>query len=314
MCVAGVDVGGTNITVGSVDDTNRVVRRDKRDTPEQADQALELIVEMVRGLGDVRAVGVGIPGLVSADNRVLTTPNLHGWDEQFDLVAQLQDALDGTPVWLGNDADVGLLGEWTAGAAHGVQDVLGIWWGTGVGGSLILGGRPYRGGAGLAGEFGHMVVQPHGAMCGCGRRGCVEAYLGRRMMTAAAAAEADAGRATVLFDIMRDKGKSAPTSSVWRDALKQGDEIATQLLDTGIEMLGVALGSTLNLLDVDLVVLGGGMVGKLGKQIAERAREQADRWTLHPRSDRRFLVSQLQDDAGVVGAAALARASLVAGS
>lgn len=184
--VAGVDVGGTNITVGAVRDDHAVQERDKQDTPKQAGAALELIVDMVRGLGDVRAVGVGIPGLVSADNRVLTTPNLQGWDEEFDLVAQLQDALDGTPVVLGNDADVGLLGEWVAGAARGVDDVLGIWLGTGVGGSLILAGRPYRGGKGLAGEFGHVIVQPDGAMCGCGRRGCVEAYLGRRMMGAAA--------------------------------------------------------------------------------------------------------------------------------
>ncbi len=312
MTVAGVDVGGTNITVGAVDGGDEVTQRDKRDTPQQAAEALELIVEMVRGLGEVRAVGVGIPGLVDG-NRVLTTPNLQGWDDEFDLVAQLSDALDGTPVYLGNDADVGLLGEWTAGAAQGADDVLGIWLGTGVGGSLILGGRPYRGATGLAGEFGHLVVQPHGAMCGCGRRGCVEAYMGRRMMGVAAQAGQDAGRETALFEIMKAKGKSAPTSSVWRDAVKADDAVASALLQTGVEMLGVAVGSALNLLDVDVVVFGGGMVGKLGEDLVERVRTEADRWTLHARADRRFVVSALADDAGIVGAAVLARSSLLAG-
>lgn len=110
---------------------------------------------------------------------------------------------------------------------------------------------------------------------------------------------------------MRARDKTAPTSSVWRDAVQEGDEVATALLRTGIEMLGVAMGSTLNLLDVDLVVLGGGMVGKFGQDLVDRAAQQAERCTLHPRKDRRFVASELGDDAGVVGAAALARAALI---
>ncbi len=310
MAVAGVDVGGTNITVGAVTRDHELKARDKQDTPAKAQDAADLIIKMVKEVGDVRAVGVGIPGLVDG-NTVLTTPNLQGWDESFDLVAQLEKALK-VPVFLGNDADVGLLGEWQAGAAKGCDDVLGIWLGTGVGGSLILAGRPYRGGGGLAAEFGHMIVQPDGAMCGCGRRGCIEAYLGRRMMGAAAQAEQDAGRPTKLFEIMKDKGKSAPTSSVWFDAIEAGDEVTTALFDTGVAKLGVALGSALNLLDVDMVVFGGGMTGKFGEDLVERAEQASLRWTLHPRKERKFVVSELGDDAGVVGAAALARASLIA--
>ncbi len=310
MTVAGVDVGGTNITVGAVTRDHELKARDKQDTPGKAQDAADLIIEMVKGVGDVRGVGVGIPGLVNG-NRVLTTPNLQGWDETFDLVDQMEKVLK-VPVFLGNDADVGLLGEWQAGAAKGVDDVLGVWLGTGIGGSLILAGRPYRGGGGLAAEFGHMVVQPDGAMCSCGRRGCVEAYLGRRMMAAAARAEQDAGRPTKLFEIMKDKGKTAPTSSVWFDAVEDGDEVATALVNTGVEKLGVALGSALNLLDVDMVVFGGGLTDQFGEDLVERVQVAARRWTLHPRDERKFVMSELGDDAGVVGAAALARASLIA--
>ncbi len=310
MAVAGVDVGGTNITVGAVTRDHELKHRDKQDTPSKAQDAADLIIRMVKEVGDVRAVGVGIPGLVDG-NTVLTTPNLQGWDETFDLVDQLEKALK-VPVFLGNDADVGLLGEWQAGAAKGVDNVLGVWLGTGVGGSLILSGRPYRGGGGLAAEFGHMIVQPDGAMCGCGRRGCVEAYMGRRMMGAAALAEHDAGRPTTLFEIMKDKGKTSPTSSVWFDAVEGGDEVATALMQTGVEKLGVALGSALNLLDVDMVVFGGGLIGKFGDDLIERVEKAARRWTLHPREERQFVASKLADDAGVIGAAALARASLIA--
>ncbi|MDH4160535.1 MAG: ROK family protein, partial [Actinomycetota bacterium] len=250
VLVAGVDVGGTNVAVAAVDGEDRVHHRRKRPTPASAQGVVDLITEMVRELPDVTAVGIGLPGLVR-DNRVLAAPNLTGWDEHFDAVELLRGAL-GVPVFVGNDADVGLLGEWQAGAAVGQHDVLGVWLGTGVGGSLILGGRPYRGATGLGGEFGHLLVQPGGAMCGCGRRGCVEAYAGRRMMGLAAEAERAAGRDSVLFSIMAKKGKATPTSSVWGAAIEKGDKVATELMDAAVEKLGIAIGSVVNLLDPDL--------------------------------------------------------------
>lgn len=309
LLVAGVDVGGTKVAVAAVDGEDQVHHRRKRPTPSSAEGVVDLITQMVQELPEVTAVGVGLPGLIQ-DNRVLTAPNLTGWDEHFDAVDLLREAL-GVPVFVGNDADVGLLGEWQAGAAVGQHNVLGVWIGTGIGGSLILGGRPYRGATGLGGEFGHVLVQPGGAMCSCGRRGCVEAYAGRRMMGLAAEAERAAGRDSALFSIMAKKGKPTPTSSVWGAAIDKGDDVATALMDVAIDMLGIALGSVVNLLDPDLVVLGGGMAEEFGQTLADRVARAAEPWTMHVREDRKFVVAALGDNAGVVGAATLARAGVV---
>ena len=315
MLTIGVDVGGTNIQVGLVDDDNSVVGRAKTSTPTKGPASvvkaiLAAIDEAGGSSKDVAAVGIGIPGSVH-NGQVVQVPNLAGWGEAVDIRAPLSEAL-GVPIALGNDANVGLLGEWLAGAARGHDDVLGLWLGTGIGGGLILNGRPYNGSFGAAGEIGHVIVQAGGALCSCGRRGCVEAYAGRRTMTATAQAMVDAGRSTDLFDIQRDEGKAKPTSKVWARALDQEDELITGLFDEAVESIAVAVGSVVNLLDISLVVVGGGMAEKLGQDLADRIHQASRRWMLHPNPDLAFVVSALGDDAGVVGAAALARAEVIA--
>ncbi|UZJ24872.1 ROK family protein [Rhodococcus antarcticus] len=312
LLVAGVDVGGTNIEVGLVDDQHKVHGRAKAPTPSEGpDAVLDTIAELIGSLGeDPVAVGVGIPGVVH-EGEVLTVPNLGGWHEQVDLVGGLGSRLDGLPVALGNDANVGLLGEWLDGAAKGSRHVLGLWMGTGVGGGLILDGRPYTGARGAAGEIGHVVVLAGGALCSCGRRGCAEAYAGRRSMAGTAGSMVEAGRTTALFDIMEAEDKPTPTSKVWAQALDDGDELATTLFDGAIEHLGIAVGSTINLLDLDVVVVGGGLAEKLGQDLADRIGEAARPWMLRPSPELRIVVSALGDDAGVVGAASLGRAALL---
>lgn len=311
--VAGVDVGGTNIQVGLVGGDHEVHARAKALTPTDGpDAVFDVIAELVASLGgDPVAVGVGIPGVVHA-GRVLTVPNLAGWSGDVDLVGGLTSRL-AAPVTLGNDANVGLLGEWVAGVARGARDVLGLWMGTGIGGGLVLDGRPYEGARGSAGEIGHVLVQPGGAMCGCGRRGCVEAYAGRRTMGSAVAAMVAAGWETDLFDIQDDEEKTGLTSKVWARALEEGDELAQRMLASAVEHLGVAIGSSVNLLDVELVVVGGGMPEKLGQDLVDRLEAAARPWMLRPSPELRFVVSELGDDAGVVGAAALARSAVIAG-
>ena len=292
MLVAGADVGGTNIMVGLVDEDHDVVERRKRRTPDGARAVLDAIVGMVLDLGEEpAAVGVGVPGIVH-EGRVLALPNLDGWSPEMSVVDELTSRLD-VPVAVENDAQVGVLGEWVAGAARGHDDVLGIWMGTGVGSGLVLGGRPYTGAHGTAGEFGHVTARPGGALCGCGRRGCVEAYAGRRMMGAAVRRLIEAGRDSTLFEIMERKGKPRPTSAVWRDALEDGDEVASEVFESGLEAVGIGVASAVNLLDPGLVVIGGGLV-------------------LHGDADRDFVVSALEDDAGVVGAAWVGREKLLA--
>ncbi len=305
--VAGVDVGGTNIEVGLVDDHHAVVDRAKAHTPTDGpDSVLDAIADLIGSLDDrPEAVGVGIPGVVHQGD-VLTVPNLAHWTETVQIGAELGDRL-GLPIALGNDANVGLLGEHLAGAARGVDDVLGVWMGTGIGGALVVGGRLHGGTRGAAGEIGHVVVQERGALCGCGRRGCVEAYAGRRQMEITATALQEAGRETRLFAIRDEVGKTSVTSKVWKAALDEGDPVATELFATAIDALGVALGSTLNVLDVGLVVIGGGLAEKLGQDLADRIATATAPWVIQSDPDRRFVVSGLGDDAGIVGAASLAR-------
>jgi len=311
MQTVGVDVGGTNIEVGLVGEDHEVLDRGKENTPADGpDAVLDVIAELVAGLdGDPVAVGLGIPGVVH-EGRALTVPNLPHWDDPVDLVAGLSQRT-GLPVVLGNDGNVGLLGEWLAGAARGVANVLGVWLGTGVGGGLVLDGRPFLGAQGAAGEIGHIVVREGGQLCSCGRRGCVEAYAGRRSMASAVQALVEAGRKTTLEEIQREHDKATMTSGVWQDALEGGDELAREVFATAMDALGVGIGAVLNVLDVELVVIGGGLAEKLGSDLADRIEASTRPWVMRPGPDLRFRVADLGDDSGVVGAAALARSSVI---
>jgi glucokinase len=249
------------------------------------------IVIGVDVVGTNIAVGVGIPGVVH-EGHALTVPNLIGWTENVELVR--------------------LLGEWTAVAARGGSNILGLWMETGVGGGPILDGRPCVGSRGAAGEIGYVVVLAGGALCTCGRRGCAEAHAGRRSLRGVATAMVDTGWKTSLFTVRDDEGKTKLTATVWAKALGNNDPLATKLFDTAIETLGIAIGSTVNLLDLDRVVIGGGLAEKLGPHLAERLFDAAIPWMLQPDPDLKFVVAGLEDDAGVVGAAVLARAALIA--
>ena len=312
MLVAGVDVGGTNIEVGLVDDRHRVRERAKRNTPRSSPHKVAgAIVKMVEGLGDApSAIGMGIPGVIH-EGRVLEVANLAGWDESFDIVSMIEDHF-GVPVALANDANVGLLGEWLAGAAVGVDDVLGVWMGTGIGGGLILDGRPFSGSHGSAGEIGHVVTHYGGALCapavdgGASRPTPVGVHWppsSRRWSMR--------GGHTSLFEIQRQEQKSKLTSKVWARALEEGDELAVELFDMAIEVLAGGIGSVINIVDVELVVIGGGMAEKLGQDLADRIGRQARPRILHPSPTLEFVVAALGDDSGIVGAAAIGRARLL---
>ncbi len=312
MLVAGVDIGGTNITVGAVDDNHDVQARAKTDTPTTGpDELIDTVIALIERLDvDVSAVGVGIPGAVR-DDVVIQVPNLAGWTESIDVGGRISAEL-GVPVGLGNDANVGLLGEWVAGAAKGHRNVLGVWMGTGIGGGLILDGAPFTGAHGAAGEIGHVIIRAGGAMCTCGRRGCVEAYAGRASMAATARSMMDrAGRESRLFEIQREEGKSRPTSKVWVKALEEDDQLAVKLFSEAVDAVGIGIASVINMLDLERVVIGGGLAEKLGDALAHQIGEAALPWILAPSPDLEFVAAALGDDSGIVGAAVIGRARLV---
>jgi len=308
---AGIDVGGTNIEVALVDDDHSVVDRAKQTTPTDGPEAVAARISDLIAELDERpsAAGVGIPGPVNG-GVVTRPPNLRNWPDEVAFGALLRDALD-MPVEVGNDANVGALGEWVAGAGRGSRFMLGVWMGTGVGGGLVLDGRPYTGAFGGAGEFGHMVVHQGGAQCGCGRRGCIEAYAGRASMERFVATAIASGRSSHLYEIRDDKGKDRLTSAVWAKALDEGDDLATELVREAVDAVAVGVGSVVNLLDLDRVVIGGGLAEKLGQDLADDIAAATAPWTLVPNAQRTFVVAELGDDPGVIGAAALGRASML---
>jgi glucokinase len=309
----GLDLGGTNL-YAVVLDGDEVIGRAKLRTPTTGDRTSVLdvmdaaIQDAVDDSGlsfdEVSGVGVGSPGVVM-EGTVGGAANVPGFFERFSLAELLHQKVD-RPVRITNDVTAAAVGEHRLGAARGTADVLTVFAGTGVGGGIVLGGEPFEGGAGGAGEFGHVVVRQGGAVCPCGRRGCVEAYAGRRAMVLAAERAQAAGRSTILFEVMREKGKSRPTSGVFKEAYERGDELIADLLDDAIDALGAGIASAVNLLDVDVVVLGGGLADKFGERFRMRVdAAMRPHLFLHPPRVK-LVAAELGDEGGAVGAALLA--------
>jgi glucokinase len=210
-------------------------------------------------------------------------------------------------VALGNDVQVATDAEAALGAGRGHDSMLGVFWGTGVGGGIVLGGKPWVGRGG-AGEIGHVVVKVDGARCPCGRRGCMEAYAGRAALERHAREAADKGETTELFKIARKRGRERLTSGIWAAALEREDPLATKLIDRAVAMLGAGVASCDNVLDVEIIILGGGLGVRLGQAYADRI---ADAMAPHLFfSDRPppVVVAALGDLGGAIGASLLAPA------
>ncbi len=310
----GIDLGGTKIEAIVVDHRQHVLGQARQPTPTIGGPA-EVARQMAQALQDaaqaagvpssaLTGVGVGSPGDV--DERMGTVANarnLPNWSGSFPLGKTLSDRL-GTRVLVGNDVQVATEAEFSFGAGKPYKSVLGVFWGTGVGGGLILGGQPWLGRGG-AGEIGHMVVRRGGARCPCGRRGCMEAYAGRSAMEARARRKVAKGAKTSLFKLMKHHGHTRLTSSIWAHALKASDPVATALIEQAIEALGAGIASAVNLLDVEAVIIGGGLGVRFGQPMAERIST-----AMHPHlfNDDRppaVRVAGLGDLSGGIGAALL---------
>jgi glucokinase len=254
----------------------------------------------------LRGVGVGSPGVIDDDTGAVSTArNLPGWDGSFELGKTLAKAL-GTQTFIGNDVQVATDAEFHLGAGKPYKSILGVFWGTGVGGGLILGGKPWLGRGG-AGEIGHMVVVMDGRKCPCGRRGCMEAYAGRAAMEARARKEVEKGRKTDLFHLMEERHRTRLTSAVWYHALENKDKLAVELIDEAVEALGAGVASAQNLLDVEAVIIGGGLGVRFGEPYVKRISKAMQPHLFHDSNPPDVLVAGLGDLGGALGAALLAR-------
>jgi glucokinase len=314
----GIDLGGTKIQAVVVDSDSKVIGDARRPTPGE-DGPPEVVAAMAETLaeaaaaagvevGELEGVGVGSPGAVDAEaGTVAEARNLPGWtDEPFPMASALEERL-GVPVKLGNDVSVGVDAEFALGAGKDSDSLLGVFWGTGVGGGIILHGEPWAG-RGAAGEIGHMVVKQGGALCPCGRRGCMEAYAGRGAMEVKARKLVERGHHTDLFRIMEKRGRTRLQSGIWARALERGDPMAVKLIDRAVKALGAGIASAVNLLDVETVVIGGGLGTRLGEPYVRRIEEEMGHHLFVPERPPAVRLAALGDLGGAIGAALLVSA------
>jgi glucokinase len=307
----GVDIGGTKVAAGVVDEQGVVLARARRLTPSRDPRAVEAtIAEVVRQLRDVHdvvAVGIGAAGFVDADrSRVRFAPHLAWRDEP------LRDALAGVlgvPVVVENDANAAAWAEWRFGAGRGESHLVCVTLGTGIGGGMVIDGVPQRGRFGMAGEFGHMVVVPDGRRCECGNRGCLEQYASGNVLGREARELARAGSPVTVALLERVGGNvDALVGPVVTQAAREGDPCAVELFEDVGRWLGVGLANLAAALDPGTFVIGGG-VSEAGELLLGPAHESFRR-TLTGRGYRaeaRIVAAAFGPEAGLVGAADLAR-------
>jgi glucokinase len=312
----GIDLGGTKIQAVVIDDSDEVVGEARHPTPTTggpeavAAEIVETLLEAAGAAGvdpsALMGVGVGSPGAVDAGKGVVSgARNLSDWEASFPLGPALESKLD-TKVRLSNDVQVGIEAEFALGAGRDASSLLGVFWGTGVGGGLVLDGKPWLG-RGAAGEIGHMVVRRGGARCTCGRRGCMEAYAGRGAMEIRARKLVKRGQKTELFEIMEERGRTRLQSGVWARALKRKDPMAVELIDRAIAALGAGIASAVNLLDVEAVVIGGGLGTRLGEPYVKRIQNAMDPHLFVTERPPAVSVAALGDLGGAIGAALLVK-------
>jgi glucokinase len=313
---AGIDLGGTKIQAVVVDDDGAVLGQARQQTPtvghpgDVASAMADCVADAAQDAGvkpsDLEGVGVGSPGAVdNGKGTVAEARNLPDWEDPYPLRDVLAEAL-GAPVSLGNDVQVATDAEFELGAGRPYSSLLGVFWGTGVGGGIVLDGRPWLGRS-AAGEIGHVVVHNHGRRCLCGRRGCMEAYAGRGALERRARKLHDKGEKTQLFEIMEKRGRDRLSSGVWARALKRGDPLASELIEEAVDALGAGVASAVNLLDVEAVIIGGGMGTRLGQPYVHRIESAMTPHLFNDSNPPEVLLAELGDLGGAVGASLLAR-------
>ncbi|MDR0788215.1 MAG: ROK family protein [Gemmatimonadota bacterium] len=315
--VVGVDLGGTNIVVGLLPMEGGEVlglRMRPTDSHRGAKFVVDRIIEMVEQSiaevlsmhggrrDDIAGIGIGSPGpLDRKAGVVINTPNL-GW-RNFPLRDLVANAVN-LPATLDNDANCATYGEWWLGAAKGVDTVVGLTLGTGIGGGIVLDGRIYHGVSDVAGEIGHMTIDSTGRRCKCGNYGCLEAYASGPAIALRAVEGIEAGVETVLSDMVGGRLEDITAATVY-EGVVAGDEYATEVMKDTAKFLGAGVANIINVLNPEMVVISGG-VTRAGDYLFAPLRAEVRRRSFRAAEERCAIVpGELPGTAGVVGAAAV---------
>src|SRR3954468_18551872 len=310
MLTIGVDVGGTKVLGLALGERGSTVAEARSPTPVGADAILACVVEVANKVmgsagGEVAAIGVGMPGLVDRAGRLRFAPNLPGVVE-VDLRAGLEPHFPDTALVFDNDATCAGVAEWAHGAAQGTSDAIFVSLGTGIGGGMVMGGQVFRGANGFAGEIGHMVVDPHGPPCPCGKRGCWERFASGSALGRFGREAAEGGRAPRWVELAGDY-ESVRGEHVVR-AAQEGDPPALEVIAQFGWWLSLGLANLANAFDPEVFVLGGGLVeaGDLLFAPARAAFAELVEANEH-RPPIAIVPAQLGERAGAIGAAVMAR-------
>lgn len=315
--IVGVDLGGTNVSVGLVPwegGPPLALRKQRTGAAEGGQAVVARVVRMVQEAmqevlastgasdGAVAGVGMGSPGPLNRETGVvITTPNL-GWRD-FPFRDLVTDAL-GLPGTLDNDANCATYGEWWLGAGRGEDTLVGLTLGTGIGGGIVLNGELFHGVSDAAGEIGHMTINFAGRRCKCGNYGCLEAYASGPNIAARAVEGIEAGAGSILSEMV-DGDLASLTAAHVSDAALLGDAYAHEVMQETAKLLGVGVSNVVNALNPGAIVIAGG-VTRAGEHLFEPLRAEVRRRAFRPAAEAcRIVPAELPETAGVIGAAAV---------
>ena len=310
-----LDVGGTKVLGAIFNENDEIIfRLKKRSTSRGTGSAdveqviVDVVEEIIASSGidksEIHAIASCAPGVIDQDRGVvLFTPNLPWRD--YDIRSAMMQRF-GVPFFVGNDVNLGVLGEHEYGAAKGYNNVVGFFVGTGMGGGLILNGELFTGNQCKAAEYGHMILDPKGPKCNCGQRGCLEAYSSKTGMTNYIKKQIAKGRETMMADAVSE---GVFRSKKLKKAVAAGDPVACEAVDRACHWLAVATGSMINTLSPDLVLYGGGVIEAMGNVFLEKVLAELDQYCLPTiRSTVEVKTAALGDDSILYGDLALIHA------
>ena len=314
MVKLGIDLGGTNIKAGVVDENKNIIGKAsvKTDLPRPAEEIADSIREVAllalgearKTLDDVSSVGIGTPGAVNAEGVVEFSSNLGFLNTPL---RELVEERIGKPTFIENDANCAALGEQTAGSGNGVPDFVAVTLGTGVGGGVILGGKLLNGINGAAGEIGHMVLEMNGIPCPCGRKGCFEQYASASALVrqTQAAMEQDRDKTSLLWELAEGDPENVNGFVIF-NAARAGDERALQVVEQYTTYLAEGIANLVNIFQPDILCVGGG-ISKEGEFLMAPVRRKVEelRYTKHSNKQTAICAATLGNDAGIIGAALL---------
>jgi len=308
-----LDIGGSKILGAVLNEKQEVVCRVKKKTkPELGREAVdnrikEVVEELIATSGlprsAIKAIGAGAPGVIdTASGTILYAPNLPWKDHR---IGQAMQEAFGIPFVVGNDVNVGVLGEWRYGAAKGYSHVVGLFVGTGIGGGIIIDNKLFTGSRFAGAEVGHMIVNTEGPLCNCGQRGCLEAYSSKIAITREIRAGISMGYRSELAEALREKDQAIKSSAL-KKAVSENDSLAVSALERAVYYLAAGAGNLINIFNPQVLVLGGGVLEALEDEVMALFNKFIPRFAWPAMlSFVTIKASQLKDDAILYGARAL---------